>query len=94
MYDVEQPAEPWRLNPRETDQHVRAERGERGIVLEPRCIPDDVLILELLEKTNLANGSAGDAFVFGLESNLLERNDLVCGDVPSLVDDAVGTCMS
>ena len=55
-------------------------------------VPDDVVVLEFFQQTDLANGGARDAFVFCLEANLFERDDLVGGDVPRLVHDAVRSC--
>lgn len=37
----------------------------------------DIIILELLEQTDLPNSGARDAFVFCFEPNLLEGNDFV-----------------
>jgi len=54
---------------------------------------DDVWVLELLEEGDLANGGGGDAFIFGLETNLLQGNDAAAiEEVAGLVDDTVGTC--
>lgn len=61
-------------------------------VLEEICPLDNVVILELLEETDLADSGGRDALVFSLEPDLLERNNLVGRHVPGLVDHAVGPC--
>ena len=50
----------------------------------------NVGVVHLLEEGNFANCSAGDAFVLGLETDLLQSYDScrVC-EVPSLVDNTV-----
>jgi hypothetical protein len=51
---------------------------------------DDVGILHLLEERDLANGSAGDALIFGLETDLFQSDDTVgVVQFASLVDDTV-----
>src|SRR5690242_13656725 len=54
---------------------------------------DDVGVVHLLEQRNLANGGRGDTLIFGLEADLLERDDalVLCCEVAGLVDDAVGS---
>lgn len=51
----------------------------------------DVGVVHFLEQRDLADGGRGHAFVFGLEADLLERDDAVvlCGQVARLVDNAV-----
>ena len=51
--------------------------------------PNNVPMLHLFEKRNLANGGAGNAFVLLLEANLLQSDCLIGGAVASLVNDAV-----
>lgn len=54
---------------------------------------DDVGVLHLLEEGNLANCSAGDALIFGFESNLLQGNDTVgVIEFTGLVDHTVSAC--
>lgn len=51
---------------------------------------DDVgMAGEFLEDGDLADGSAGDAFVFVLETDLFDGDDLVVLGVAGLEDDAV-----
>ena len=58
-----------------------------------RChAPDDIVILELLEERDLADGRARHALVLRLEPDLLERDDLVRRDVFRFVHDAVRAC--
>jgi hypothetical protein len=52
--------------------------------------PNDVVVLEFLQKTNFTDGGAGDAFVLRLEPDLLERNKLTRLRVTSFVHDAIG----
>jgi hypothetical protein len=52
-------------------------------------VPDNVLVVQLLQQADLANGSGGHALVFGLEPNLLQRDDLIRADIAGLVDDTV-----
>jgi hypothetical protein len=53
---------------------------------------DDVGVIHFLEQGYLANSSAGNAFVFGLESDLLQGDDTVrVGELAGLVDDTVGS---
>lgn len=55
---------------------------------------DDVRVDHLLEEGNLADGGGGDAFVFGFETDLLQRDDALVGrgQVAGFVYDAVGAC--
>lgn len=48
--------------------------------------PHDVFVIHLFQKTDLANRSARHAFVFGLQSDFLERDDFACAQVSGLVD--------
>lgn len=52
---------------------------------------DDIFVLQLLEQADFTNGSTRNSFIFGLEPDLLQGNDLICIGVASLVDHAVGT---
>ena len=52
-------------------------------------IPHDIIILEFLEERNLANGGTRYALVLRLETDLLERHDLVRANITRLVHDAV-----
>ena len=63
--------------------------GPRWYVLHA---PNDIVIFELLEQRYLADGGARYALVLRLQSDLLERDDLVRADVTRLVHDAVGAC--
>ena len=54
-------------------------------------VPDDVRVLELLEERNLTDGSGGDAFVLGLETDLLQSEKLSGTLILGLVDDTIGT---
>ena len=56
-----------------------------------RDLLDDVVVLELLEKADLANCGGGDALVLCLEPDFLEGDDLAGAEVACLVDDAVCT---
>ena len=53
--------------------------------------PDDVIVLELLEKADFPDGRGRDALIFCFQPNLLERHNRIRVNVPGLVDDAVGT---
>lgn len=50
-----------------------------------------VRVLHLLEQTDFADGRGGNAFVFGLEADLLHRDDAVvgCAEVARLVYDTI-----
>lgn len=51
---------------------------------------NDVLVLELFQEGDLADGGAWYAFVFGFEADLLEGDDLAAiVQVAGLVDDTV-----
>lgn len=52
---------------------------------------DDIVIIQLLQETDLSNGRAGHALILCLETNLLQRDDLVVVDVASLVHHSVCT---
>lgn len=54
---------------------------------------DNVRVVHLLEQGDFADGGRRNAFVLGLEADLLERDDALVrrGQVAGLVDDAVGT---
>jgi hypothetical protein len=52
---------------------------------------DNVLIFQLFQKADLPNGSGWHTLVLGLESNLLQSNQLIRVHVSSLVDNAIGT---
>lgn len=54
---------------------------------------DDVGVVHLLEQRDLANGSRGDALIFGFEADLLERDDalVLCCEVAGLVDNSVSS---
>lgn len=53
--------------------------------------PDYVLILELLEQADFANGGARDTLIFCFQPNLLEGDDLVRGYISGLVHDTVSS---
>ena len=55
-------------------------------------IPDDVVVFQLFQKRNLADGSAWHTLVFGLETDLLQGDDEVRAKVARLVHDSVGSC--
>lgn len=53
---------------------------------------DNIRVLHLLEKGDLADSGTGDALIFRLQSNLLESNNAVgMVQFSSLVDDTVGS---
>lgn len=54
--------------------------------------PNYIVVLELLEERDLADGSARHALVLCFESDLLERDDLVRRDVFRFVHDTVRAC--
>lgn len=54
--------------------------------------PNNIVVLELLEERDLADGGAWHALVLRFESDLLERDDLVRCDVFRLVHDTVRAC--
>lgn len=58
---------------------------------ESEHAPYNVLVLQLLQETDFPDSRAGDAFILSLQTDLLERDDLVGGEVFGLVDHAVGT---
>jgi len=52
---------------------------------------DNVGVAHFLEEADLSNRRGGDAFVLGLETYLLERDDAApVGEIPRAVDDTVG----
>lgn len=51
-----------------------------------------MVVLELLEETNLPDSGAGYALVLGFESDFLEGDYLVGAGIPGLVYDAVRAC--
>lgn len=52
----------------------------------------DVGVVHLLQQGDLTNGGAGDAFVLGLQANLLQGDDTVgMGELASLVHNTIGT---
>ena len=51
--------------------------------------PNDIVVLELLEKRDLANGGARHTLILRFESDLLERDDLICRDIFRLVNDTI-----
>lgn len=53
-------------------------------------IPDDVGVLQLTQHGDLSQRRAGDTVVLGLETDPLERHDLLGREVQRLVDHAVG----
>lgn len=58
-------------------------------LLEEENAPHNVIVLEFLQQTDLADGGAGDTLVFCLEANLLEGHNLICCHIPGLVDNAI-----
>lgn len=53
---------------------------------------DDVGVVHLLQQGDLPNGGAGDAFILGLQANLLQGDDPIgMGELASLVNNTVGT---
>ena len=78
---------------------VQVQKLAHEIQLVPVGVDDvekahDVGVVHFLEEGDFANGGGGDAFVFGFEADLLERDDALVGgvEVAGLVDDAVGAC--
>jgi len=53
--------------------------------------PDDVVVVEFLQQTDLTNGRTGHSFVLCLQSYLLESHDLVVRYVPGLVHNSIGS---
>ena len=55
----------------------------------------DGVVVHLFEQGDLADGGAGHAPVFGLQADLLQRDDAVVRgrEVAGFVDDAVGACV-
>ena len=52
---------------------------------------DDVRVSHLLQQGDLADGSAGDALILGLKTDLLQRHyATTVGEIAGLVDDTVG----
>lgn len=66
----------------------RGEGVKRGM---RRYIRDNVVVLELLQQTDFPDCRTRHAFVFGFQSNLLEGDNPVRIDIPSLVDNAICT---
>ena len=65
----------------------------------PICVynvkqPNDIRIVHLLQQGDLADCGGGDALIFGLEADFLERDDalLRCSEIAGFIDDAVGAC--
>lgn len=52
--------------------------------------PDNVRVLELLQKGNLTDGSTGNALVFAFKPNFLESSNLVGVYISGLVHHSVG----
>lgn len=57
-----------------------------------RDVLDDVIVLQFLEKTNLADSCAGNSFVFGFEPDLLESDHLAGSSISRFVNDAICSC--
>ena len=75
---------------------VAIEELEDEVQLVPVGVYDieeshDVWVVHLLQQRDFADSSRGDAFVFGFEADLLERDGslVLAGEVFGLVDDAV-----
>ena len=75
----------------EFDQHVCSGIWKQKGGDSREHAPDHVVVLELLQQADLPDCRAGDAFVFGFETNLLEGDDFAVGDIPCFVDDTIGT---
>jgi hypothetical protein len=53
---------------------------------------DDVGVVKLSQDGNLANGGAGNAFVFGLETDLFESDDAaIVAEITGFVDNTIST---
>lgn len=53
----------------------------------------DVGVTHLLQERNLADRSRGNTFIFGFETNLLQRNNAaIVGKIAGFVDDTIGSC--
>ena len=94
MDDVQQPVTTTKKKLREKskfDQRIRPIH-QRGFGWGRSHAPDDIVILELLEERDLADGRARHALVLRLEPDLLERDDLVRRDIFRFVHDAVRAC--
>lgn len=76
---------------------IKVEELKHQVELVAICVDyveesDNVRVVHLLEERDLADGSAGDSFIFCLETDLLERDDTIAvEEVLGLVDDAVGS---
>lgn len=55
-------------------------------------IPNNIIVLEFFQETDLTDGGTWNALVLGFEADLLERYDLFCVDVPRLIYDTIGSC--
>lgn len=56
---------------------------------------DDVWVVHLFQKRDLANSCAGDSFIFCFEANLLESdNSALVEEISGFVDDAICTWTS
>ena len=51
----------------------------------------DVFVLEFLQEADFPNSGGGDAFILCLETDFLQCDNLVCGDITSFVYNTVGT---
>jgi len=70
-------------------------RGERescyGRKLKTCTTPDNVVVVEFLQQTDLTNGRTGHSFILCLQSYFLESHDLVVRYVPGLVHNSIGS---
>lgn len=54
---------------------------------------DDVGVFQFFEEGDFADGGAGDAFILGFESNLLQGNDAaMIAQVSGFIDNSIGAC--
>jgi hypothetical protein len=53
---------------------------------------DDVWVVKFSQDRNLADGGAGNALVFGLETDLFEGDDAaIVAEITGFVDNTIGT---
>ena len=69
--------------------HKLEDEVELAVGLHAVLELDDVVVLELAEEADFAEGRGGDALVLDLEADPLQGDDLVVGPVLGLVDHAV-----
>ena len=69
-------------------------KGCEHETMKTRGIPNNIIIVELLQQTDLTNGCAGHAFVFRFQPYLLQCYNLVVCHIASFIHNAIGPCVN